>query len=533
MQAESSQSVVEGGPTVDMATEAKVRSRATLLVSGIITAVAVVGIQVTHDGSARHWIATGLLGATSAHSFIRRWAIGVGKSEVRPDIPLTGLMTTGCVFAVLMHVGVFSPMSAALVMIVYFFGTWDARRAGWIVFAFVFVGYAVTAVLAFNGLVPLSGSWDVRTTRQPAEIALVFAFEGLLIATLAISRFSRRATLQAIRRLEHAHHEIRQRDALLHEAYAALNQAAAAGRRGRFTGQEVGGYLVGEIIGRGAAGEVYRARHIDSGGGAALKLLHPHVVEQEPTQVDRFLREAEASSAVASPHVVRVLARGQALDETPFIAMELLEGQDLARYVRKRGRLDFGEALTLVTHVAEGLASVAEAGIVHRDLKPQNLFRHDENGRVTWKILDFGVSKVATSGALTAEGAVGTPDYMSPEQVEGSAVDHRADLFALALIAYRVLTGRPAFSAPDTLATMYQVRHLQPSAPSDHVHVHADVDRVFAIALAKDREERFSSATSFVAALRDGLAGRLDQRFRDSATALLAAHPWGTEDSAR
>src|SRR5690606_27593392 len=121
-----------------------------------------------------------------------------------------------------------------------------------------------------------------------------------------------------------------------------------------------------------------------------------------------------------------------------------------------------------------------------------------------WKVLDFGVSKVmASSGILTQGVAVGTPSYMSPEQAKGAEVDHRADVFAVGVIAYRCLTGRPAFTGPDMVSTLYNVLHVQPTRPVDLVRVPEDVERVLVLAMVKRRERRLGSTSMLVAALQD------------------------------
>jgi serine/threonine-protein kinase len=122
---------------------------------------------------------------------------------------------------------------------------------------------------------------------------------------------------------------------------------------------------------------------------------------------------------------------------------------------------------------------------------------------------------------------------MAPEQAAARDIDHRADVFSLGAIAYRVLTGRPAFAGPDIISTMYQAAELQPVRPSSLARLASDVDRVIALALAKDRDRRLRSANSFAAALRDALRGELDDRFRRDAEALLHEHPWGESRSRR
>jgi serine/threonine protein kinase len=167
--------------------------------------------------------------------------------------------------------------------------------------------------------------------------------------------------------------------------------------------------------------------------------------------------------------------------------------------------------------------------LIHREIKPQQLFRVGE-AKPVWKILDFGVSKLLDgTGTLTGDAAIGTPAYMSPEQVAGAAVDPRADVFAFACVVYRVLTGRPAFSGASGLATMMRVTRLQPARPGELANVHPDVDRLFAVALAKTPARRIASAAAFATAWKSARRGKLAPDLRESAEQILAGHPWGTE----
>jgi serine/threonine-protein kinase len=162
--------------------------------------------------------------------------------------------------------------------------------------------------------------------------------------------------------------------------------------------------------------------------------------------------------------------------------------------------------VVLIDQVARGLEVARTAGVVHRDLKPHNLFQH---AGTTWKILDFGVSKVMDSeGTLTGEGIVGTPQYMAPEQASGGHVTHLADVYALGAIAYRCLTGRSPFKGKDLAELVYQVVHVPPVRPSALGRVSTAVEDVLAIAMAKDPRRRFPSALSFAQAFVAARRGR-------------------------
>jgi serine/threonine-protein kinase len=185
--------------------------------------------------------------------------------------------------------------------------------------------------------------------------------------------------------------------------------------------------------------------------------------------------------------------------------MERLYGTDLATRLRTVTRIPSDELVVLLDQVARALEVARRAGVVHRDLKPHNLFFHQG---ATWKVLDFGVSKLLDGGegTLTGEGIVGTPQYMAPEQATGGNVTHLADVYALGAIAYRCLTGRAPFKGRDLAELVYQLVHAAPVRPSLLGRVPPAVEDVLAVAMAKDPRRRFPSAMelaqAFVAARR-------------------------------
>jgi len=187
------------------------------------------------------------------------------------------------------------------------------------------------------------------------------------------------------------------------------------------------------------------------------------------------------------------------------------------------------QILELTEQVASVIDLARDKGIVHRDLKPQNLRLATEGTPQVWKVLDFGVAALKdSSGTLTQGGVVGTPAYMSPEQARSEKVDHRADLYALAAIIYRCTVGRPPYSGKDLPALLYQLIHEMPVKPSIYAEVSEDVERVIAIGLAKDRDERFANASDVVVALRAANEGQLPAELRTRADKLLEANPWTT-----
>jgi serine/threonine protein kinase len=210
------------------------------------------------------------------------------------------------------------------------------------------------------------------------------------------------------------------------------------------------------------------------------------------------------------------------------MAMERLRGRDLAQVLREQRRLSGEQVIDLVDQVGKGITAAASAGIVHRDLKPQNLFFADQpGGPPIWKILDFGVSKrLGDGGTLTEGQVVGTPIYMAPEQAQGKEVDARADLYALAAIAYRCLTGHLPYRAKDVPTILYNVVYDMPVRPSALIDVHPDVDDFLLVAMAKSPTARFQLADDMAASLEDAMRGRLPASMHERARELAQQHPW-------
>jgi serine/threonine-protein kinase len=327
-------------------------------------------------------------------------------------------------------------------------------------------------------------------------------------------------------KLEQAVRGNAQRDALLAEARAELDRALKIGGPGRFTDQVIGSFRLGVLIGRGGMGEVYEAHAVTDQREAAVKLLHPGTLA-EPVHLQRFLREARTASRLDCPHIVRVLEVGTTAGEIPFLAMERLRGFDLAHQLRRQRRLALPPTKALVDQLAIGLEAARVAGIVHRDLKPHNVFFAEDGGLRRWKILDFGVSKSGGSGTLTQGHVVGTPAYMAPEQARGEDVDHRADVYSLAAIIYRAITGHPVFTGKDVPSTLYEVVYRIANRPSQLAPLPPDVDRVLAIGLAKDPRERFAFALELARWFSAAVVQGLDPDQRRRADELIARYPWG------
>lgn len=398
--------------------------------------------------------------------------------------------------------GVLSPACAALALGIYLIAPGQERTPAWLLYAATALSHAALTFAVMLGAVPdLSMVQSSRVPVGQQLVVLALAQTVLLIAFL-IGRTTQKTMLSAIEQHGRAQRAIVQRTELLREAREELDRALHAGRMGRFTDETVGAYELGAVIGSGGMGEVYDAVHTETGARAAVKVLYPHAAADR-TQVERFLREARIATALDSENVCRVSEIGTTGSGVPFMAMERLDGEDLADVLRKDNQLQLSEVVELVGQIASGLEAARIAGVVHRDIKPRNLFvTTTAEGRRVWKILDFGVSKIAeSSGTLTQNQIVGTPRYMAPEQASGKGVDHRADQFALAIVAYRAITGRPAFMGESMPEILYQVLKSTPPAPSTIADVPAAVDRVLARAMNKDPEQRFATPLELASAL--------------------------------
>jgi len=275
-------------------------------------------------------------------------------------------------------------------------------------------------------------------------------------------------------------------------------------------GREIAGrYRIVRFIGKGGMGSVYEVEHLHTGQHLAMKVLASH---QRGVSVERFKREARAASLIQSDHVVRVTDADVAeeLGGAPFLVMELLEGADLER-VTGGGPASREDVVEWLRQVARALVKAHDADMVHRDLKPENLFltRRDDGSPLV-KILDFGIAKMAASEArpLTQSGQfLGTPDYMAPEQTDAHAVvSRRADLFALGLIAFRLLVGRTYWNPGSLQQVVMQLLtgpKVPPSARGSTLG--AAFDAWFLRSCDLDPEKRFDSAFVQVEALAEAL----------------------------
>ncbi len=416
-----------------------------------------------------------------------------------------------CVTSAIPYFGVFSPAPLVLVLGVYFVGLGKSTTLAMGVYATCAFAQLAFSALVIGGAFPDPGIIKSGPLTVGEQVIIQLLVQLVLLGTLVTARLSRRTALVAVSELERAVRVAAHRQALLLEAREELERALRSGR-GRFSGQALGAYELGTVIGRGAMGEVYEASDPRSGGRVAVKLLAPASLGN-PDHVRRFFRELRTAIGIASPHVVKVIEVGE--QPVPYLVMERLEGKTLAEILRDRRTLDGDEVVAMIAQIGAGVTAAAAAGIVHRDLKPGNVFfdRGADDRPGAWKILDFGVARAADQGdTLTSGKVVGTPSYMAPEQASGGKIDHRTDLYALAAVAYRALTGHPPFVGREIADTLYRVVHTAPPRPSGLAELPADIDLVLAIGLAKRPEDRFETAADLAGAL----AGAFDGSLRDT-----------------
>jgi serine/threonine-protein kinase len=262
-------------------------------------------------------------------------------------------------------------------------------------------------------------------------------------------------------------------------------------------------YHVMKKLGEGGMGQVYLAEHVKMGRKSALKVMHPGMVK-DVDAISRFNREASNASRISHPNVAAVYDFGETSDGLIFLAMEFVDGPPLTKVIEQAGALPAKRAAEIVRQTADALAVAHDLGIVHRDLKPDNIMiAKTRDGGDLVKVVDFGIAKAGNSGAqkVTKTGlVVGTPEYMSPEQLAGDTLDGRSDIYSLALVAFNMLTGRLPFPADSTQESMIMRLTDRPRTLSEmrpEVAWPADVQAVLDKALARDVALRYQTASEF------------------------------------
>jgi serine/threonine-protein kinase len=277
-------------------------------------------------------------------------------------------------------------------------------------------------------------------------------------------------------------------------------------------GERVNNYEVKSLLGEGGMGAVYLAQHPFMGRKAAVKVLRRELA-QDRGLVERFMNEARAANAIHHPNIIDIIDVGQLPSGIPYLMMEFLEGESLARRIEREGRFPVDAAIDVAMQTASALQAAHSKEIVHRDLKPDNLFLVPDEGQpfgFRVKVLDFGIAKLrgelSGSGEKTQTGSVmGTPPYMSPEQCRGitEEIDHRTDIYALGIILYEMVVGRPPFMSTGwgEVVLMHVTKPPQPPRERNP-EVSQELQAIILKALAKPREDRFATMAELQAALR-------------------------------
>src|SRR3954468_14216189 len=284
----------------------------------------------------------------------------------------------------------------------------------------------------------------------------------------------------------------------------------------------VPGYSVEALIGRGGMGEVYRATDERLGRPVALKVLADGVAGDDRSR-ERLLEESRRAASLDHPNVVPVYEAGQA-DGRLFLAMRYVAGIDLKALLRREGALAPERAIAVAAQVADALDAAHRRGLVHRDVKPSNVLLDHADGREHAYLADFGLTRSTSDRGPADARFTGTVDYVAPEQIRGDAVDGRADEYGLACLLFECLTGTVPYRSASGVGALFA--HLEEPVPrvgERRVGLPADLDGVFARALAKDPGDRFDTCSELVDAARDPLGLQPSARSSRAAVALAVA----------
>ncbi|WP_267684921.1 serine/threonine-protein kinase [Nannocystis sp. SCPEA4] len=270
-----------------------------------------------------------------------------------------------------------------------------------------------------------------------------------------------------------------------------------------------GRYQVVRLLGHGGMGSVFAGEDTKLKRRCALKVLHPRLA-QDREHVERFLREAQMIASFDHPNIVDIYSYGEDPTGPVYFAMELLQGEDLDSRLRARAERPFGahHCCLWALQIAEAVATVHDAGLIHRDLKVANVFlARRRDGEEVCKLLDFGIARAQESSDLTRTGiTLGTPSYMSPEQVRNEPLDGRSDIYSFGVLLYKLLTGRVPFAGEPLQVAMAQC-DTPPPPPSTLVSgISANLEAIVLTALAKRPDERFQTMRALATALREVLS---------------------------
>ena len=250
-------------------------------------------------------------------------------------------------------------------------------------------------------------------------------------------------------------------------------------------------YEIIEELGKGGMGRVYRVEDTKVKEEIALKLIKPEIASNKKI-IERFKNELKITRKIRHKNVCGMFDLGEEKN-LHYITMEYISGQDLKGLIRQTGQLTIGKTISIAKQICEGLAEVHSLGVVHRDLKPNNIMI-DRGGNA--KIMDFGIARAVKSKSITGSGiTIGTPEYMSPEQVEGKDVDQRSDIYSLGIILYKMLTDRVPFEGDSAITVGVKQKTETPKDPKDfYERIPDDFNQLILKCLEKERENRYQSA---------------------------------------
>ena len=427
---------------------------------------------------------------------------------------------------VVAYYGVFSPAPTLMLVTMFFFASSsDHRFVNGLVFFSIAAYSFVAASVLFEALAD-PGLVTVRSDTTVAALFVLFCVPTICASAFWGVRAGRRVAARAVERLQEAIVDQERQRFRIDELHRAFDLQAGVGRLGRYSGEHAGRFRLEEVIGRGAMGEVYLAVDEVTSERAAVKVLLLDAGENAQAH-RRFLRERDILAQLRHPNIVELRETGSVLG-APFLAMEFLEGQDLAALLREVELPNHAEIRGLIEQVGSGIDAAHGAGVIHRDIKPQNLFRVARDEALTWKVLDFGISQLGgPSATMTQQVIVGTPGYMSPEQARGEPTDVRSDVFSFGAVIYRVATGQPPFGGMAFRHGLAPLAYRSPVRPSEaNPSVPAGLDDVLAIALARKVEHRFATASELVDAAIAALDGHISRERRGRARRILTVDPW-------
>ncbi len=261
-----------------------------------------------------------------------------------------------------------------------------------------------------------------------------------------------------------------------------------------------GRYQIIEELGKGGMGKVYKALDTDLKEKVAIKLIKPEVAADEKT-IERFRNELKFARKIRHKNVCQMYDLNKE-EGTHYITMEYVHGEDLKRLIRKIGQMSAGQVISIAVQVCEGMAEAHRLGVVHRDLKPQNIMV-DEEGNV--RIMDFGIARSVTGKDITGAGVmIGTPEYMSPEQVEGKESDQRSDIYSFGVILYEMVTGRVPFEGDTPFTVGVKHKSERPKDPKElNAQIPENLNNIIMRCLEKDKEKRYQNVRKILSEIKD------------------------------